>query len=54
MYDGSNTIDDVIDRLNRQIAYFKKMKKSGWNKIENASDDYIIIWNPDKPRTDIF
>ena len=52
MFNGSKTIDHMIEKLKYQMEYLKYLKKIGWNTIESADDDYVYILNSSLPRTD--
>lgn len=42
LYDGSETIHDMIDNLVAQINYLTKLKDAG-AKLVSAEDDYCFI-----------
>lgn len=40
LYDGCESMDDIIKRLEGQIEYIKKLKNDGWELIQPVDDDY--------------
>lgn len=40
MYDGCETIDEIIIRLHEEIAKFLSLKSQGWELIDKIEDDY--------------
>jgi hypothetical protein len=39
-YDGARNLNEIIDKLNDQIEYIKKLKEDGWELIAPVNDDY--------------
>ncbi len=38
--DGSRTMDDIIDKLQQQIAYIRSLKNQGFKLVNVMNDDY--------------
>lgn len=54
LYDGSQTIDEMIACLEREIEVLKELKDNGWYLIDKVYDDYAILRRdvqPDAPAT---
>ena len=42
-YDGSLTIDDMIQRLKWRIEWLESMKADGWTVAHKVDDDYAYL-----------
>ncbi len=48
IFDGSKTIDDMIENLQQTIKYLEELKKDNWQiRGGQVDDDYIYIYNED-------
>lgn len=43
MFDGCETIDDIIAKLSSQIEYYRNLKDEGWYLTGKVDDDYGFI-----------
>ena len=43
LYDGSKTIDDMIECLEKEIKFLVDLKNDGWFLTEEVVDDYAFI-----------
>ncbi len=43
IYDGSNSIDEMIEALEKEIALLKDLKEDGWVLQEQVMNDYAIL-----------
>ena len=43
VYDGSESIDDMIECLQREIKLLTDLKKDGWYVTHKVNDDYAFI-----------
>jgi hypothetical protein len=46
IYDGSTSLDEMIERLKEQIKSLEHFKTDGWLLRRPAEDDYCFIYNP--------
>jgi hypothetical protein len=47
IYDGSNSIDEMIEALQREIALLEDLKQDGWVLQEKVMDDYAYLMKDD-------
>jgi len=47
IYDGSNSIDEMIEALEKEIALLKDLKEDGWVLKEQVMNDYAILVKED-------
>lgn len=43
IFDGAETLDDVIECLKQEIEHIKKLKEEGWELTQPVNDDYGFI-----------
>lgn len=43
LYDGSKTIDDMIECLEKEIKFLADLKNDGWFLTDEVVDDYAFI-----------
>ena len=43
IYDGSNTIDEMIECLQNEIRFLTDLKTDGWFLTQTVNDDYAFI-----------
>jgi len=43
IYDGSNTIDNMIEALQREIALLTDLKNDGWELANTVDDDHAFL-----------
>lgn len=43
VYDGSETIDEMIACLQREIEALTELKEAGWYLADRVDDDYAIL-----------
>ncbi len=43
IYDGSKTIDDMVECLRREIRLLSDLKNDGWRLKDEVSDDYAFL-----------
>lgn len=43
IYDGSQTIDEMIACLQREIEILIELKQNGWYLVDKVYDDYAIV-----------
>ena len=43
MLDGCRTLDDVVERLGKEIQYIQQLKDDGWELSTTIDDDYGFI-----------
>lgn len=43
IYDGSNSIDEMIEALQREITLLNDLKNDGWILREKVSDDHAVL-----------
>jgi len=43
LYDGCNTIDEMIERLRREITLLEDLKREGWVLEHKVEDDYAYM-----------
>lgn len=46
VYDGCDTIDEMIARLEREAEYLLGLKDEGWQLRSRVVDDYAFLRNP--------
>lgn len=49
MWDGAETLDDVIARLQHQITYISDLKREGWELEAPVESDYGFLKKTNKP-----
>lgn len=50
--DGADSIDQMIEKLEGQIAYLREMKANGYILRESVNDDYAFLKKAGEPDTD--
>ena len=48
IYDGSSSIDEMIEALEQEITLLKDLKEDGWVLHEKVVDDYAILVKQDE------
>lgn len=46
MYDGCDSIDDMIECLQQEAEYLRSLKEQGWRLRSRVVDDYAFVHNP--------
>jgi hypothetical protein len=47
IYDGSSSIEEMIESLQREIALLNDLKEDGWVLQEKVSDDHAVLVKAD-------
>jgi hypothetical protein len=53
LYDGSQTIDEMIACLGREIEILTELKQNGWYLVDKVYDDYAILRREVEPEQEL-
>ena len=48
MYDGSTSLEEMIDALHREIALLEDLQRDGWVLVDTVHDDFAYLCKDDK------